>query len=117
VAGNTAGRPLIELLQNADDAIQLDHTVTRKAVKIILSSEHLLVANDGDPFSPEGVEAICNLDRSMKKDRRMTFENKGTGFESILLWTRESSIYSTIANDKYKLINILFFDKLPPKII
>ena len=76
VAGDTAGRPLIELLQNADDAIQLDHNVTRKAVKIILDSEYLLVVNDGDPFSPEGVEAICNLDRSPKKGCRITIGNK-----------------------------------------
>ena len=95
VAGDTAGRPLIELLQNADDAIQLGQSVTRKAVKIVLGSERLLVANDGDPFSLEGVEAICNLDRSPKKDRRITIGNKGIGFKSILLWTKDPSIYST----------------------
>jgi len=95
VAGDTAGRPLIELLQNADDAIHLDLNAKRKAVRIVLSEDYLFITNDGAPFSPEGVEAICNLDRSPKRDRRITIGNKGIGFKSILAWTKEPSIYST----------------------
>lgn len=95
VAGDTAGRPLIELLQNADDAIHLDLSAKRKAVRIVLTEDHLFITNDGAPFSPEGVEAICNLDRSPKRDRRITIGNKGIGFKSILAWTKEPSIYST----------------------
>lgn len=95
VASDTAGRPLMELLQNADDAIHLDLNAKRKAVRIVLTEDHLFITNDGAPFSPEGVEAICNLDRSPKRDRRITIGNKGIGFKSILAWTKEPSIYST----------------------
>jgi hypothetical protein len=95
VAADTAGRPLIELLQNADDALQLTLNLIRRAVRIILNQQRLLIANDGEPFSPEGVEAICNLDRSPKKDRRITIGNKGIGFKSVLLWTMAPSIFSS----------------------
>lgn len=88
VAADTAGRPLIELLQNADDALQLTLNLIRRAVRIILNQQRLLIANDGEPFFSEGVEAICNLDRSPKKDRRITIGNKGIGFKSVLLRQR-----------------------------
>lgn len=95
VAGDTAGRPLIELIQNADDAMQeaKGHLINRR-VRIILEEDKLIVANDGAPFTEEGVEAICNLDRSPKKDRRITIGNKGIGFKSVLSWTKIPSIYS-----------------------
>ena len=96
VAGDTAGRPLIELIQNADDAMNqyVYSSQNRNRIKIILQDNKLLVANDGAPFTKEGVEAICNLDRSPKRDRRITIGNKGIGFKSILTWTQKPLIYS-----------------------
>lgn len=95
VAGDTAGRPLIELIQNADDAINQTSDSDNNRIKIILQNDRLLVANYGTPFTPEGVEAICNLDRSPKKDRRITIGNKGIGFKSVLSWSIKPTIYST----------------------
>ncbi len=92
VAGDTAGRPLIELIQNADDA--MNQSEDKNRIKIILKNDILFIANDGSPFSPKGVEAICNLDRSPKKDRRITIGNKGIGFKSVLTWTKKPTIYS-----------------------
>ncbi len=40
VAADTAGRPLIELLQNADDALQLTLNLIRRAVRIILNQSN-----------------------------------------------------------------------------
>lgn len=95
VAGDTAGRPLIELIQNADDAMNKSPDSENNRAKIILKNNRLLVANSGDPFSDTGVEAICNLDRSPKKDRRITIGNKGIGFKSVLSWSTKPTIYST----------------------
>lgn len=95
VAGDTAGRPLIELIQNADDAMNQFPDSEDNRAKIILQNNKLLVANTGAPFSDVGVEAICNLDRSPKKDRRITIGNKGIGFKSVLTWTKKPSIHST----------------------
>jgi len=95
VAGDTAGRPLIELVQNADDAMNQTSDSDNNRIKIILQNDRLLVANYGTPFTPEGVEAICNLDRSPKKDRRITIGNKGIGFKSVLSWSMKPTIYST----------------------
>jgi hypothetical protein len=95
VAGDTAGRPLIELIQNADDAMNQTSDSDNNRIKIILQNDRLLVANYGTPFTPEGVEAICNLDRSPKKDRRITIGNKGIGFKSVLSWSMKPTIYST----------------------
>jgi hypothetical protein len=95
VAGDTAGRPLIELIQNADDAMNQTYDSDNNRIKIILQNDRLLVANYGTPFTPEGVEAICNLDRSPKKDRRITIGNKGIGFKSVLSWSMKPTIYST----------------------
>jgi len=95
VAGDTAGRPLIELIQNADDAMNQTSDSDNNRIKIILQNGRLLVANYGTPFTPEGVEAICNLDRSPKKDRRITIGNKGIGFKSVLSWSMKPTVYST----------------------
>ncbi len=95
VAGDTAGRPLIELVQNADDAMNQASDSIDKRIKIILKNNRLMVANSGTPFTPEGVEAICNLDRSPKKDRRITIGNKGIGFKSVLTWSMKPTIHST----------------------
>lgn len=94
VAGDTAGRPMIELIQNADDAMNQSPNSEDNRVKIILQNNKLLVANAGDPFSDAGVEAICNLDRSPKKDRRITIGNKGIGFKSVLTWSMKPIIHS-----------------------
>ena len=52
VAGDTAGRPLIELIQNADDAMQeAKEYLKYRRVRIILEEERLIVANDGAPVS------------------------------------------------------------------
>lgn len=95
VAGDTAGRPLIELIQNADDAMNQAQGSEKNRIKLILQNNNLFIANVGTPFTPEGVEAICNLDRSPKIDRRVTIGNKGIGFKSVLTWTEKPSIHST----------------------
>ncbi len=94
VAGDTAGRPLIELIQNADDAMNQASDLETKRIIVRLAHDKLIVANDGTPFTPEGVEAICNLDRSPKKNRRITIGNKGIGFKAVLTWSMHPVIHS-----------------------
>ena len=95
IAGDTAGRPLIELIQNADDAMCKAPESAKNKIKLILLNDSLFAANTGTAFTPDGVEAICNLDRSPKLDRRITIGNKGIGFKSVLTWTDKPSIHST----------------------
>jgi hypothetical protein len=93
------GRFLIELLQNAHDAFTEDASeASRNRVEVVfdpLDSEHgsLLVANDGDPFSPSNFERLSQLGQS-DKDPQKSIGNKGIGFRSVLEISAAPEIYS-----------------------
>lgn len=91
------GRFLLELLQNAHDA----HPGRRNdgQVHVLLDEaegEHgtLYVANAGNPFTWDGVEAVCKLARSEKVVGE-GIGNKGVGFRSVLQISNAPEIYST----------------------
>lgn len=88
------GRFLIELIQNAHDALG------KAGGKIEIrfdqeDSEHgsLLVANEGEPFSRSNFEKISALGQS-DKDPQKSIGNKGIGFRSVLELTDCPEIYS-----------------------
>lgn len=88
------GRFLIELIQNAHDALgdaggRIDVRFDQE------DSEHgsLLVANDGEPFSRSNFEKISALGQS-DKDPQKSIGNKGIGFRSVLELTDCPEIYS-----------------------
>lgn len=84
------GRELLELLQNADDA--LDNQCN---VKVFFDGKQLIVSNDGIPFSKEGIVSLMYSDVSPKmKNSIETIGCKGLGFRSILSWAEEIKIDS-----------------------
>ena len=93
------GRFLIELLQNAHDALtDCIPEVGGNRIEIIFDptdSTHgsLLVANDGQPFSPSNFERLSQLGQS-DKDPEKSIGNKGIGFRSVLEITDSPEIYS-----------------------
>jgi hypothetical protein len=56
-----AERPLLQLLQNAEDA--LADAEREGAVLLDLSNGRLLVANQGAPFTARGFQALCTSRR------------------------------------------------------
>lgn len=88
---NYVGRPLYELLQNAEDAMaSLDNGGE------VLIGQHegaLYIANHGAPFSRVGLESLC--DRSISPKRGLDFiGSKGIGFKAALNWTDAPRIIS-----------------------
>ena len=94
------GRFLVELIQNAHDALFETGDEGRKhqRIEIVISEdEHpygaLYIANDGQPFAQSNFEAISNLGQS-DKDPQISIGNKGIGFRSVLEITDSPAIYS-----------------------
>lgn len=50
-----AGRQLLELIQNADDAAV---SAVKKHMLILIDEEKLIVANNGEPFTKEGFDSL-----------------------------------------------------------
>ncbi|MCY4312156.1 MAG: ATP-binding protein [Gammaproteobacteria bacterium] len=93
------GRFLIELIQNAYDALfgagDMD---TPQRVEIVLAEDEqpegaLYVVNDGRPFTLSNFQALSNFAQS-DKDPQKSIGNKGIGFRSVLEITNAPEIYS-----------------------
>ena len=78
------GRQLLELLQNADD--EAENTIN-PSVLIKLEQDRLIIANNGTPFSEEGILSLMYSDNSPKIRRQKKIGYKGLGFRSILSWS------------------------------
>ena len=93
------GRFLIELLQNAHDALSDQQAQDQESrIEIVLDpndGEHgvLYVANDGKPFTESNFRSLSQLGQS-DKDPQESIGNKGIGFRSILEITTSPEIYS-----------------------
>jgi hypothetical protein len=93
------GRFLIELIQNAHDALHEEPTREQPArIAIVLDlqdSTHgtLLVANDGNPFTRSNFEQLSQLGQS-DKDPQKSIGNKGLGFRSVLEVSDRPEVYS-----------------------
>jgi len=93
VARDYAGREILELLQNANDAA-IDAGM-RGRVRIELSAAGLIVANEGAPFTRDGVASLKLANFSPKRTRkRQMVGNKGLGFRAVLNWTRTPLVLS-----------------------
>jgi hypothetical protein len=93
------GRFLIELLQNAHDAL-LDNADQNQEYRIEIVLEPndgpygaLYIANDGKPFSESNFRSLSQLGQS-DKDPQESIGNKGIGFRSVLEITTSPEIYS-----------------------
>ena len=85
-------RPLLELLQNIEDALGESGIDSPQAL-IRLEGNTLWIANKGQPFDKDGFEALCDSNRSPKKGKEF-IGNKGTGFKAVLNWTQKPEIHS-----------------------
>ncbi len=85
-AGGYGYRQILELVQNAADAIleasQNGSSDTRARIEVRLSGSHLYVANTGAPLSEKGVEALVSSDISPKRGNQIG--RFGLGFKSLL---------------------------------
>jgi len=92
------GRFVIELIQNAHDALgNSGAPVEQRRISFTFSGEGqfgaLYVANDGQPFSASNYKSISQLGQS-DKDPQTSIGNKGIGFRSVLEITDSPSVYS-----------------------
>ncbi len=93
------GRFLIELIQNAHDALfEVGAVNISQRIEIVLAEDEqphgaLYIANDGQPFTPSNFKALSNLGQS-DKDPQKSIGNKGIGFRSVLEITKAPEIYS-----------------------
>ena len=93
------GRFIVELIQNAHDAMFLpDREPDRPArIEIVFKDEGkfgaLYVANDGRPFSTSNFNSLSQLGQSDKNPEE-SIGNKGIGFRSVLEVTDAPEIYS-----------------------
>lgn len=80
-------RSIIELLQNADDAVS-------DKFKIVLHDSTLFVANNGREFSEEDVISICRSGASTKKNKDLYIGYRGIGFKSVVNFAKTIHIVS-----------------------
>jgi hypothetical protein len=100
------GRYLFELLQNANDAIRAtdDELAWRNEspyrVRIELTEDALIVANDGVPFLEKDVDSIRRWGES-SKDPNKSIGYKGIGFKSVLEITDSPEVFSQVVQFRF----------------
>ena len=97
IAQEYRGRCILELLQNAHDALANADSDDPRRISFVLSTDPdpvLLIGNSGTPFRHEDFEGICQLAQS-PKDPNESVGNKGLGFRSVLEVCSRPEIWST----------------------
>ena len=97
VAQEYRGRCILELLQNAHDALADAPPGDPRRVSFVLSTDPepvLLIGNSGRPFRTQDFHGICRLAQS-PKDPNKSVGNKGLGFRSVLEICTGPEIWST----------------------
>ncbi len=75
---------VLELIQNAEDE-------GSKTISFTITNDHILVENDGEPFSSDDVFSICSAGQSRKENKIGFF---GIGFKSVFNITKNPQIIS-----------------------
>ena len=91
------GRCVLELLQNAHDALANASPDDPGRISFVLNTASepvLLIANSGRPFLTKDFQGICQLAQS-PKDPNENIGNKGLGFRSVLEVSTGPEIWST----------------------
>ena len=91
------GRCILELLQNAHDALRNAGSEDPRQVSFVLTTSPepvLLVGNSGRPFRTRDFNGLCQLGQS-PKDPNESVGNKGLGFRSVLEVSTCPEIWST----------------------
>ena len=95
------GRCVLELLQNAHDAMNDTPSDDPGRVSFLLKTKPsplLLVANSGLAFKSQDFKGLCQLGQS-PKDPNKSVGNKGLGFRSVLEVASAPEIWSTSATE------------------
>lgn len=120
------GRFLVELIQNAHDALfdiekqEADNNVSKDEgrIEIVITDDPpfgaLYVANDGSPFTEPNFDNLSRFGQS-DKDPEKHIGNKGIGFRSVLEITRKPEIFSREAKTAISFNGFNF--RFNPKII
>lgn len=118
------GRFLIELIQNAHDALfdiekqKVDKPEDEGRIEIVCTNEPpygaLYVANDGLPFTEPNFGSLSRFGQS-DKDPEKHIGNKGIGFRSVLEITRKPEVFSREAKNSTSFNGFNF--RFNPKII
>jgi hypothetical protein len=108
------GRFLIELIQNAHDAMnEHDESGDQGRLEILIDRDEppygaLYVANDGSPFIKSNFECLSQFGQS-DKDPEKSIGNKGIGFRSVLEISNSPEIYSRSSKDSEKFDGYCFY--------
>lgn len=99
--GDYRDRQTFELIQNGADAIgeALPESRATGKIKIVLTREGLYCANEGAPFTFEGLQALAYPIFSAKTGNQIG--RYGQGFKSVLAVTDQPRIYSRSASIHY----------------
>ena len=95
------GRCVLELLQNAHDALTAAPVGDPGQITFVLQTEPapvLLIANSGRAFERRDFKGLCRLGQS-PKDPNRSVGNKGLGFRSVLEVASAPEIWSTGASE------------------
>ena len=110
IAQEYRGRCVLELLQNAHDALSEPTPNDPKRISFVLSTSPepvLLIGNTGRPFHYEDFKGICQLAQS-PKDPNKSVGNKGLGFRSVLEVSARPEIWSTTPAGSDKCFSFRF---------
>lgn len=102
VASTHENRTVLELIQNARDAIR-DRPDSDGRVAVIVGPDSLLIANTGRPFElhdDEVFEAVTGLGRSEKLKNRNSIGEKGVGLKSLLQLSERFSVHSVVDDQR-----------------
>ena len=97
IAQEYRGRCILELLQNAHDALANAEADDPRRISFVLSTSPkpvLLIGNSGHPFRYKDFKGICELGQS-PKDPNESVGNKGLGFRSVLEVSTCPEVWST----------------------
>ena len=121
VAGEHEDRDVLELLQNARDAIA-GRKGTTGNILIAITDQGMVIANTGAPFDLENekvFQAITLLGESSKATDRQMVGHKGIGMKSILQRFGKFSIHTHLGENTEltaEFSRALTYDKLKPEI-
>jgi hypothetical protein len=106
------GRFLVELIQNAHDALFPEIGGGHGRIEIVMVDDDgphgaLYVANDGTPFSESNFASLSQLGQS-DKDPQKSIGNKGIGFRSVLEITDSPQIFSRLQENSARFDGMCF---------
>ena len=98
IAQDYRGRLVYELLQNADDA--MDMGAGSACIRFHLTDTDLWVSNSGRALDEADIRGLCGISASKKsaqreQKRRASIGHKGMGFKSVLEITDAPEVFST----------------------